>query len=452
LQTLSKSERKRSNNSLNFHTSYKLDSLGSNIAFNADYFGYETDGRRIFETKQYDDFINYVPNSDYTAENGSYQKIENYAAQMDVQHKSSDFEISYGGKISQTKNNSNINFYDLNSGIPILDDDKSDIFDYTENIYALYFSGSKKLGERWETKIGLRMENTETKGFSHNLNQTNKNNYTKLFPTFYAVYKPNDDNSINFNYSKRINRPFYNALNPFVRYINPYITSQGNPFLQPYYAHNFELNYDYKDNWTSSIYLNKSKNKYDQVNYLSNNNINSATKYENYYNEFSFGIIENYTFHPLKNWESYNSVNIYYRKIESSLPQTLPNFSKWSAFLETDNTYILNKNKTFFISLNCWYQFSEYYAIYDTKGYSSLDLGMRVLFLDKSLSMSIYASDIFRTLKIKNTSSFNGIINNFQNYEDRQSIRISMKYTIGKNNFKSKNIKSSNEEEKRRAN
>jgi outer membrane receptor protein involved in Fe transport len=451
LQTLSDSERKRNNNSLNFHTSYKLDSLGSNITFNADYFDYEADSQRFFETKQYDDFINYIPNNDYTAENGSNQKIKNYAAQVDVEQKFKNFEISYGGKISYTENNSDINFYDLNSGTPILETDKSDVFDYTENIYAVYLSGNRKWNEHWETKIGLRLEDTKTEGFSHNLNQTNKNHYSQLFPTLYVVYKPNDNHSINFNYGKRISRPYYNSLNPFVRYINQYTTSQGNPFLQPYYIHNFELNYNYKE-WTSSIYFSKSKNNYDQVNYLSNDNINSATKYENYYNELSFGIASDYTFHPFKNWESYNSADIYYKKIESRLPQTLPSFSKWSAYLETDNTYALNKNKTLFISLNYWYQFPEYYSIHEMKGRSSLDLGMRLLFLDKSLQMSIYASDIFRTLKMKNTSSFNGIINHFQNYEDRQSVRLSVKYTIGKNNFKSKNIKSSNEEEKRRAN
>lgn len=452
LQTISDSKNKRNNNSLNFHSTYKIDSLGSNIAFNADYFDYNTDNLRTFATQQYNNFSDYLPENDYRAQNGSNQKIKNYAAQIDVEHKLKKIEISYGGKISQTKNNSKINFYDLNSGVPILEADKSDVFDYTENIYAAYISGRKKLGEHWETKAGLRWESTQTDGYSHNLDQTNKNQYTKLFPTLYILYKPNENHSINFNYGKRINRPGYYVLNPFVRYINEFTTSQGNPFLQPYLTDNYELTYNFKDKWTNAFYLSNSKNIYNQVNYISNENITSATKYENFYNQFSFGITENYTFNPLKNWESIITANVYYKKIESSLPQTLPSFKGWSAFFETENNFTLNKDKNLSLSLDYWVQLPEYYSIYYTKTLSSLDIGFRMMLLNKNFILSMYATDVLRTLKRANSSSFNGIINEFSNYEDRQSIRLSIKYSLGNNKIKSKSVNSSNQEEKRRAN
>ena len=230
-------------------------------------------------------------------------------------------------------------------------------------------------------------------------------------------------------------------MNPFVRYINQYTTSQGNPFLRSYNTDNFELTYNYKDNWINTFYLSKSKNVYEQVTSISNENINNATKYENFYSQFSFGVIENFTFHPIKCWESIITANVYYKKIKSTLPQTLPSFKGWTAFFETENNFTLNKEKNLSLSLDYWCQLPEYDAIYNKKSLSSLDLGFKAMFLNKNLVLSIYASDIFRTLKIKNSSSFNLIVNNFQNYEDRQSIRLSVGYTIAKNDFRNKSIK-----------
>lgn len=450
LKTLSVTNDNRNNYSLNFHSTYKLDSLGSNIIFNGDLFNYETFKNREFETTQYNNFTDFFSN--YIAQNNSSQKIANYSAQIDVEKKYKNFEYEFGGKISSSKNTSNINYFDLTSGLPIFQKDRSDSFDYSENLQALYISGNKKLGDKWEAKAGLRLENTETKGYSYDLNETDKSHYTKLFPTLYILYKPKEKQSISFSYGKRINRPNYRVLNPFVRYINPYTTSQGNPYLQPYYTDNYELTYNYKDNWLSTLYYSNSKNIYEQVNYISNDNINSATKYENFYNQFSIGITESYTLHPIKNWESNLTANVYYKKIESSLPQTLASFSGWSAFFETDNNYFLNKNKTILLSIDYWIQFPEYDAIYKTNAISVLDIGMRAFLLDKKLSLSLYFSDLLKIQKVKNLSIFNGIQQEFQNYEDRQSIKVSLRYSFGNNKIKSKSVNSSNKEEKQRAN
>lgn len=450
LQTLSDAKDNRDNYSLNFHSSYKLDSLGSNIVLNGDLFNYESSRNRIFDTRQYNDFIDFIDR--YSAQNNSSQKIKNYSAQIDVEKKFKNYGLDFGGKLSTTKNVSDINFYDLSSGISIFQQDKSDKFDYTENLQALYVSGNKKINEKWETKLGFRLENTETEGYSHNLNETNKAHYLKIFPTLYILYKPQKNRSISFNYGKRIHRPSYRILNPFVRYINPYTTSQGNPYLQPYYTDNYELAYNYKDNWINTLYVSNSKNIYEQVTYISNDNINSATKYENFYKQFSIGLTESYTFHLVKNWETNLTANIYYKKIESSLPQTLPSFSGWSAFFETENNYALNRDKTILLSLDYWCQLPQYEAVYKLSSMSSLDFGVKGMFMDKNLVLSLYANDIFRTLKVCNTFIINNIPQKFNNYEDRQSVRLSVKYSFGNSKVKSKSVNSSNQEEKQRAN
>ena len=77
---------------------------------------------------------------------------------------------------------------------------------------------------------------------------------------------------------------------------------------------------------------------------------------------------------------------------------------------------------------------------------------MRAFLLDKKLSLSLYFSDLLKIQKVKNLSIFNGIQQEFQNYEDRQSIKVSLRYSFGNNKIKSKSVNSSNKEEKQRAN
>ncbi|WP_158963311.1 outer membrane beta-barrel family protein [Myroides fluvii] len=456
LQTLSTTNIEKRNGSLNFYSTYKIDSIGSKAMLNVDYFNYSSNNSRSFITKQYDDFIHYVSGNDYQAENGSKQDIKNYATQLDIEQKLNGVDISYGAKFSHTQNNSQSRFQALNSEMLALkdgtNDGTNDDFTYAESIAAVYISGSKKIGKHLEITAGLRVERTNTKGNSTTLSQTNNNLYTKLFPTVYFMYKLNEFHAFSLNYGRRINRPSYSILNPFVRYINQTTTSEGNPFLQPYQTDNYELNYNYKNNWNTTVYLSTSNNIFNQVNYITNDNINSITKYENFYNQFTWGITENYRFNPFHFMESVLAATIYNKQIKSSLPQTLQSYQSWSAFFQLGNEIFLTKNKNWVIVMNYWAQLSEYESIYKRKALSSFDVGFKAVFLNQSLVLSMYGADLLRTAKMDNVSNFNGIVNHAKNYEDRQFIRIAVNYTLGKSSFRSNENKPSNEEEKNRSN
>jgi hypothetical protein len=369
---------------------------------------------------------------------------------VDVEYPLKWLRLSYGGKLSFTKNNSSIYYYDLTSGTPVFQTNKSDEFDYDESLQSLYISGNKKTG-KWETQLGLRMENTQIKGVSQTLSKTHRNDYLKIFPTFYIKYVPNDNNNFSFNYSKRISRPSFHSLNPFVRYTNPYSTSEGNPFLNPSYTHNLELSYTRKDNWNSSVYMSFSDDMRTQVSYISNDNINIAAKYENAYNQSTIGLSESYTFKKWKWWESTNSLNINYYKITSLFPAYISDYDGFTKYFETSNNFILNKDRTLSLSLNYGVIFSGYVEYYKIKNLSNLGFGATVLLLKKKLSLSLYANDIFKTHKIKVVSYFSGIKTEFSNCEFRQSIRFSVRYSFGNNAIRTKNIKGGNEEEKGRA-
>ena len=87
--------------------------------------------------------------------------------------------------------------------------------------------------------------------------KTNKTDYIKLFPSFYLLHTFDKSKSLGINYSRRINRPNYESLNPFRMIQNEYVYNEGNPFLKPAFTHNLELTFTYKkfDNEFTAEYL-----------------------------------------------------------------------------------------------------------------------------------------------------------------------------------------------------
>lgn len=385
------------------------------------------------------------------ARNRSVQRIRNKAAKADVELKFKKWQLSYGSKYSDTRTKSNIEYYELNPHLAVLDSGKSDRFQYAEKIFALYTSAQIAFSAQWNMQIGLRMEHSQTEGFSHNLNQTHRRSFTNLFPSAHLLFKVNEDNALSFSYGRRIDRPSYRSLNPFVRYITPYTTSEGNPFLQPYYTDNLELNYNYKGHWLSSLYISSFTNGLEQVEKLNSNNINAATTYENYYNQLTAGLTETFNFNLSTAFESNNSANIYYTRVRSFIPETIRHLKGWSASVQSDNTYALNQAKTYLLSASYWIQFPRYSAIYRGKVLSRLDFGLKAQYLQKTLTANIYVSDILRTQRYRNSTYYSNIYSTFNNYEDNRALRLSLSYSLGKSRSRAKSIRLSNEEEAGRA-
>jgi hypothetical protein len=115
-------------------------------------------------------------------------------------------------------------------------------FLYTENLGALYFSGGKN-GEKWSAKLGLRAEHYRYRGISAITKEQNGKSQWALFPSLYLQRKLAQQSSVTLSASRRISRPDYRDLNPFVDISNPYFLEQGNPYLKPYFSYHTELQY-----------------------------------------------------------------------------------------------------------------------------------------------------------------------------------------------------------------
>ncbi|WP_139307984.1 outer membrane beta-barrel family protein [Pontibacter flavimaris] len=122
------------------------------------------------------------------------------------------------------------------------DTTQSNHFVYDQQVYSLYTNYSNKY-KSITYQVGVRAEHTITKSDLRNTDDTYQNNYFSLFPTFFITNDFDEDNKLQFSYSRRINRPRSRFLNPFVDQSDRYNLSYGNPKLDPEFVNSLELGY-----------------------------------------------------------------------------------------------------------------------------------------------------------------------------------------------------------------
>ncbi|NAW50406.1 TonB-dependent receptor [Elizabethkingia argentiflava] len=442
-----KSYEKPNLNQFNFHTVYQLDSLRKKISFDIAYFSLKDKNIRDYNGNSWNHHD--VSQSYFAAINNNTQNITNYSGKIDVEFPLEWAKLTFGGKVYQSNTNNNLIFYDNSSGVPVIDINQTNEFDFTENTQALYFSTNRKFGDRWEANVGLRAENTQIKSYSKNLDQKNNNTYFQLFPTAYLAYKLNDKHSFNLTYSRRINRPNYDQVNPFRIYHNPYSYVEGNPFLKPSYTSNFEFIYIF-DNLESKIYYSYEKNGFEQLGILDSNT--KITRYFvlNFLKTYDIGLTENISFNPLNFWTITNTFDVNYTKSTSEIPVTLGSLNGWNTYLSTDNEFSLNPQKNLSFNIGYWISFPGVSGVYKVGTNQSLYAGLRFLMLEKKLQLSIIANDILKTQKAIYTTYSNGIKSTYRNYYDTQYCTVSLLYKFGNQKLNVAKHDFGNQEEKNR--
>ena len=128
---------------------------------------------------------------------------------------------------------------------------------YKQKVYAGYAEMSFPVAELFNAKIGGRYERTEINSYySKALAQVKVPGYNTFVPSVFLSKKINDNTTLKLNYSKRIQRPDYEDLNPYVNTIDPKNLSAGNPYLKPEIGQRFEMGYSRDLGKAGSIMIN----------------------------------------------------------------------------------------------------------------------------------------------------------------------------------------------------
>lgn len=448
--TLNKSftDKGSKNQTYNVHLITKLDSLNRKLSFDVDYFNYSSKFDRDFIANNYTPDLQFV-DVNQAGRNISNQDIDNWSFKADMEHPFKALNLSYGAKMSFTNSVSDVLFYNNATGTPELDPNQSNRFKYTENNQAIYINGDKKINEKWNLQMGLRIENMQTSGFSETLNQENVNDYLKLFPTFYASYKKNENNSFSLNYGKRINRPRFDLLNPFKVYINSNSYSEGNPFLRPSFSDNFELAHSYKEILRTSIFMNIITNGYGVVfTSIPETNTQIVTR-ENYFKGLNYGVGESYSAGFTNWWQSENSLYFLGSKTEFIKDINATPSNSLQVDFSTNNTFILGKTTKLQIDFSYSTPFKN--GLYEVGYMSSFDIGFKQDLFNKTLQVAFLANDIFNTSYLKDfVSVVNGVKQVYSQNESSRFVRLSMVYNFGNKKINVKERNFGNQEERKR--
>lgn len=435
------------NQTYNAHLITKLNSKRK-LSFDVDYFDYSSNFDRNFVANNYTPDMVFV-DVNQSGRNISNQDIDNWSFKADMEHPLQALNLSYGAKMSFTNSVSDVLYYNTITGTPELDPNQSNQFKYTENNQAIYVNGDKKINEKWNLQLGLRLENTQTNGFSETLKQEMVNNYLKLFPTVFASYKRNENNAFSLNYGKRINRPRFDLLNPFRIYINSNSYSEGNPFLRPSFSDNFEFAHSYKEILRTSVFVNLVSNGYGVL-FTSDPETNTQiVTRENYFKNLNYGIGESYSASFADWWSSENSLYFLGAKTEFIKDINATPSNSLQIDFSTNNTFILGKTAKLQVDFSYSTPFKS--GLYEVGYASSLDIGFKQDLFNKTMQIAFLANDIFNTSYLKDfTSVVNGVKQVYEQKESNRFVRLSVVYNFGNSKINVKERAFGNQDEKKR--
>jgi len=411
---------KEPTHTLSAYYDLKLDSLGKKLSIMGNFYKNNSGTEVNFATQKLSD------NTLQNVKTLSLVSPQIFSAQADLELPFSFGTLETGIKFNQFKNNSDLKYFNLTGNGYVSDESRANLFRYREDNYAAYFSYAKNFGEHWETKAGLRYEQTSAASDTPSTGSGNSYRYGQWFPSAYVSYKE-DKNTFSLAYSRRISRPGMSSLNPFRWYSNPYSYSSGNPLLTPSYINNLELGYTFNNKLTTSLYYMKLKNAFGQVS--SQDGLSQISTYLNYYNTDSFGLNVTYTDTFFKCWESSMAVNASQQSSEifgvDAQPQKGASFS-----YSINNTVTLNKTKTLSFFLNYEQSLPSRNVNYYYHNFSDLSSGLKVSLMEKQLQINAAVTNIFAQ-RFRGDIYFTGSVHHINNYWDGRSFRLSVNYTFG---------------------
>jgi len=313
-----------SNFSGNLNFRHQYDKKGHELTADFDYNRFNIQSSQLFTNSTTLPNQTLIAQSQETDSTPTY--IDVYAFKSDYSRSlKSGLKLETGLKTSFIRTDNPADYFHTVNGITSPEYDKTNRFVYHENINAAYINATKDW-KRFAAELGLRAENTHISGDqSGNAAQpgsTFERQYTGLFPTLFLQYKldPAGANQFRFSYGRRIRRPAYQSLNPFIVPEDRYNDQVGNPDLQASYAQNLEFAFSHQ-NLTVKLFYTKTTGDAQTVNTLVGDIIYSTFANLGYAQREGFSISG--SFGPV-NWFSLNGyADIRLEQVQGMVGNTL---------------------------------------------------------------------------------------------------------------------------------
>ena len=429
---------------VNFRT--VLDSTGQELTADLDYIQYKSTNVQPLTSSYYDNMGNLTRPSDILI--GTLpSNIKIYSAKMDYTlplKKGAKFEA--GIKSSYVKTDNNAMYDSVKVGYSVLDSGRSNHFIYDENINAAYVNYSRPLGKKWSAQFGLRVENTtangNSKGYTFNTAQNKflysetkfKRSYSQLFPTVYLQYTANEKNQFVINYGRRIERPDYQDMNPFIHFLDRYTFEQGNPNLSPQFAHNIELSHTYHGFLTTTVNYTSTTDIIQQV--LEQNEINNETfiKKANIASSKQFGLAISANKSITKWWSGNVYANVYNNHFKGVVNNEAISIGINSFMVQMQHQFKFNKGWA--AEVSGFYRSKGLEGVIYIQPITQVSAGISKQILKNKGSIRLNVRDIFAGGVFKGYSKYGTVDAHFTDVNDSRAGSLTFTYRFNKGKLK----------------
>ena len=435
LSAVTVSDRQRANVSVNANYRF-ADTLGRALNIDADFSHFDLDGQSATDNSQMN--TSNAGSLRFGFSNHTPLQINFYGLQASWEQNWKKGKLSAGWRSTQATTENTFSFFNKVNGSDVLDANVSNQFSFTETIHAAYAQYNGQL-KRWSYQAGLRAEHTTSLGeltaLSRVADQTVRRNYLNLFPSMGFSYQAGTNHRWGLSYSRRIDRPSYQDLNPFENRLDALTYQKGNPFLRPQFTGNIEIKHTYKYKLNTSLGLSNVHDFFAAITDTINGNQNFITP-RNIARQRIVSVNSSLPFTLFKWWSGFASVSISHNRYRSVFaPGKEIRINNTVANLYQQHTLLLSKRWTaevsaFYLSPYVWA------GNYECRSIWNIDAGIQHKVLKDQGTLKLSVTDIFQRLPWSGTSRLGSfVIIGSGGWESRQ-FRINFLYRFGNKEVK----------------
>nr|WP_299383923.1 outer membrane beta-barrel family protein [Allomuricauda sp.] len=397
------------NRSEQYNFDYKLDfkKEGHNIELEIDHNRFENDQDADFKTTgaslfpDYMDFVDTertqtITNLDYVNPLDSISKLE----------------VGLESRIFETNVDYSSTGLSFNADGNLIPTPSTD-FDYKMDIYSAYVTFAQNR-EKWSYQIGARIENVEVKADTNQVRAfTDK--YTEIYPSAFLTYRPNEKDQLQVSYSRRVDRPGLQQVNPIREWATPLISSFGNPSLVPQFTNSYEVNYTKRiknGSITTGVFYRTISDEINRAVYVDRLDFNKLIlTFDNFDKTNAYGVELAVNYKPTKWWSINGSFDLYSqtnRGITESLVGDSPDPTENDILVENvevDNTaWNLRMNNSFTVTKKLTMQLFGFYRgqnqniQFTIEPMYFVNIGARYSFAQGKGTISLNYNDIFNSM------------------------------------------------------
>jgi hypothetical protein len=389
-------------------------------------------------------------------------KLTLQTGKIDYTHalpKGAKFEI--GVKSSYVTADNDAKFFNVLPTETKVDSTKTNRFYYDEYNHAGYVNFSKE-AKKFSVQVGLRAEQTKINTHQFQKNQRWDSSYLQFFPSAFFNYKLKEDKTLGISVSRRIDRPGYSQLNPFLFLIDATTYATGKPELLPQLTWSYELSYTVKN---MSFTLGYSHTKDPQTIAIipileaipnfkiapgADSNITTQIPLNLESSDY-FGLTVTTPLKINKWWNMVNNLNVFYNHFNGNLARTPISNGSPAANIRTNNNFTFKNG--WGAELNVNYNSPARQGYMFSKSQWGVAIGAQKTIMQGKGTIRFNISDIFWTNLPRATVTYEGrYVENWHAYRESRVANLSFVYRFGNNKVLAARRKTmASEEEIRRA-